>query len=656
MVDFRKWLIAFAPAALLFCLGSSAFAQGPTAFICNATAGNPHIVRSEGVAELVGDLILNCTGGSVTPAGTLVPLSNVQISLNTNVTSRLTGAGGASEAILAIDEPFPNNGAGQTPFPPTATQVPGSTPSQQGCVADGLHGCDIISIGTALNFGLTGNYNGVTGLLGPGPHYNVFQGITNPSIPNQVNWQGVPIDAPGTTGTRIIRITNVRADACMLGSGSTLVPTTITELIGVTGSQTIIINNPLQTVALAEKGLLSSVAPATYAQCNSLNEFLIDGAPGLTAPAISLSATEGFAAAFKTSVAFSAGTGVFVQNVFGTSYNTESGYVPLAVLGLDQTKATIGLADTGTQVTFTVTNIGAGVSLFAPPSVSLVGPDGVTPTGGLAQLVGTGGVPSPFNLGPISTVPVPVTITGTTASVTYVIVADDPNVVESINLPLSVAFINSSSTLPASGVSSVAINFAPLATSTQNVSSTSAPIPRFCQPYGPGTVFSIVPCTCNLLFPFVTNQAGFDTGVAIANTSADPYGTVPQTGTVSLWYYGNTAGGGAAPGMATSQPVPAGEELVFLLSSGGNFGIPATPNFQGYMIAQADFQFCHGFAFISDVGAQKLAEGYLAISLDAPSWSTVTDLTHNVTSGPITLRGGPTGTTSGPSVGEDNAH
>ena len=30
----------------------------------------------------------------------------------------------------------------------------------------------------------------------------------------------------------------------------------------------------------------------------------------------------------------------------------------------------------------------------------------------------------------------------------------------------------------------------------------------------------------------------------------------------------------------------------------------------------ANFQYCHGFAFISDLGAQKLAEGYLAIQLD----------------------------------------
>jgi hypothetical protein len=38
--------------------------------------------------------------------------------------------------------------------------------------------------------------------------------------------------------------------------------------------------------------------------------------------------------------------------------------------------------------------------------------------------------------------------------------------------------------------------------------------------------------------------------------------------------------------------------------------------FQGYIIAQANFQWCHGFAFISDTAATNLAEGYLAIQLD----------------------------------------
>src|SRR5579871_3908414 len=106
MADFRKWLFAFAVVALMLGLQVSASAQtNAPAFACTANAGVPPIVRAEGVTELVGDLILNCTGGTFTPAGLNIPQSNVQIFLNTNVTSR-TYAGGLSEAILTIDEPF----------------------------------------------------------------------------------------------------------------------------------------------------------------------------------------------------------------------------------------------------------------------------------------------------------------------------------------------------------------------------------------------------------------------------------------------------------------------------------------------------------------------------------------------------------------------
>ena len=42
------------------------------------------------------------------------------------------------------------------------------------------------------------------------------------------------------------------------------------------------------------------------------------------------------------------------------------------------------------------------------------------------------------------------------------------------------------------------------------------------------------------------------------------------------------------------------------------------PNFQGYMFAVCNFQYAHGFAFISDVGARNLAMGYLALVIPDP--------------------------------------
>jgi hypothetical protein len=55
------------------------------------------------------------------------------------------------------------------------------------------------------------------------------------------------------------------------------------------------------------------------------------------------------------------------------------------------------------------------------------------------------------------------------------------------------------------------------------------------------------------------------------------------------------------------------------LSSGGNHGIAAPPDFQGYIIATCSFPYAHGFAIVSDLGSQRLAEGYLALILDGQS-------------------------------------
>ncbi len=65
MVDFRKWLFALAVVGLLLGIGSSA-ANAQGTLNCTTTAGggvNVNI-RAEGVTELVGDLIINCSGGT----------------------------------------------------------------------------------------------------------------------------------------------------------------------------------------------------------------------------------------------------------------------------------------------------------------------------------------------------------------------------------------------------------------------------------------------------------------------------------------------------------------------------------------------------------------------------------------------------------------
>lgn len=109
------------------------------------------------------------------------------------------------------------------------------------------------------------------------------------------------------------------------------------------------------------------------------------------------------------------------------------------------------------------------------------------------------------------------------------------------------------------------------------------------------------PPSTNLLFSLVTNQGGFDTGIAIANTTADPFGTTPQNGTCTLTFFGANA-----PAPLTTPEIVAGTAHTLVASS-------SAPNFQGYVIAECNFPLAHGFAFVSDFGAQNVAMASLAL-------------------------------------------
>src|SRR5258706_11498971 len=110
MVDFRRMIPVL--AVIAFLLGSAVTASAQTPFSCFASGGVSTPARSEGLTELVGDLVLNCTGGVPTAPGVPIPPVNIQIFLNTSLTSRLLTTSAApaiqySEALLLLDEPAP---------------------------------------------------------------------------------------------------------------------------------------------------------------------------------------------------------------------------------------------------------------------------------------------------------------------------------------------------------------------------------------------------------------------------------------------------------------------------------------------------------------------------------------------------------------------
>lgn len=628
MTNFRKWSPVLAVVALMIGAAATANAQQVAAFSCVGNAGVPPIVRAEGLAELVGDIVLNCSGGTPTAASVLVPQTNVQIFLNTNITSRLT-ADPWSEALLMIDEPGPA--------------------AQRYCSLNG--GCAITGVGPLVP-GFDGVHDGVDYDDPSAPAIaNVFQGRQVGA--NSVVWLGVPIDPPGTNATRIIRITNVRANANQLGVSSTLIPTQIVMFISATGTTSIPINNPQQTVAFIQPGMsfgLRNVV-STYLQCVSNNrDAATDSSKALNnGVAHVLRFTEGFANAFKrrnTALGSTADVSPtpLNQNIPGAIYNTESGFynsTPVLASVTSNTAlnglAAAGLADQGTRLRAVFSNVPAGIVLYATlygitststgPAVTGAAGNG-NPSGSftyavrLVQTDSNGGGAFSAILGTTtatgssgSPAVAPLTLSSGSGTAVWEVMTSDPLRLETVEVGVGVSYVaNTSNNLPGLGTASVAASFAPLSTVT--TASASAPVPRFADTSSARTLFTVSACTTNLLFVFLTNQAGFDSGIAISNTSVDPFGTAPQSGPCKLNYYGETTGGGAAPAAQTSAVIPGGKQLTAVLSTGGNYGIAATPGFQGYMIAQCSFQYAHGLAFISDVGANRISEAYLALVLD----------------------------------------
>jgi hypothetical protein len=182
------------------------------------------------MTEIIGDILIVCTGGVSVASGTAIPTVNITISLGTNVTSRLLGTPGvanASEALLIIDEAgaTPSSGGVLVPllpgFGPGAPQKLCSTPK----IGAGTGGCVEYA-------NMIGGYPVMVGTSGgTSPGANVFQGLVSG---NQVTLNGVPVLAPAVGGSaRTFRITNIRANATVFPAGA--VTTQLLASISVSG-------------------------------------------------------------------------------------------------------------------------------------------------------------------------------------------------------------------------------------------------------------------------------------------------------------------------------------------------------------------------------------------------------------------------------------
>ena len=587
MADFRRCFIALAALALLFGAVSTVSAQP---FTCQSTA--PAVqMRAEGLTEKGGDFVLTCTGGTPIAPGAPAPTVNIQVFLNTNVTSRiLTSATGATDALLLIDEP---------PVSGTGAQNVCTVPASQ------TNLCPVLGLGASPS----------------SPYlqtdaFNVWQGQWLSTQTNSIIFNGVPIAPPGTMGgNRIFRITNIRADANALGVVANGTPLGVTETLTSSNPSILPIssNNASQTIGSVQQGLIVTTGTqGSFQQCTSHD---------CPVAANTLTLNKGFARAFEVRSfgADMSGTPagpstLNAQDTPGTAYNTETFFYNPDLLG-----GNAGTADFGTRLRITFNSVNAGVTVWVPVDL------GYDTTGTTNNYFNLAAGTDPGQLSSL-TLSLYAHLTASEAGgqpgqrqrywvlgrlgfhiggfhrsrrgdLRGIAATNTSSSTEDFVVPVTISYTaNPGQNIPALGTSTVGASFAPVSTVTE--ASSSDPIPRFADTSKAVNDFTISKCATHLLFPFVTNQAGFDTGLAISNTSQDPYGTSTQTGTCTLNFYGDTA----PAAFTTPADVAAGTTWTTTAMS-------VAPGFQGYVIADCQFQYAHGFAFVTRRGCGRCGHG-----------------------------------------------
>jgi len=771
MADFRKLYYALAIGALFVGCTVSASAQSLNCGSNSLTATN-QIIRAEGDAELVGDIVLACVqpvGASfTTPPGTLVAGADITVSIpSTIITSKVINPGATtpiSEATLIIDD-LKDQTTGN--YPGSRHHLICSDTTNPG----GLGVCQIL----AQASGPQNTYDGTPG------HPNIFVG--QPNGTGALIFRGVPLDPPGTGFTRFLRFTNIRVNAAATGLTPGNPLSQITAVISFQGPASVQNATIQTTVATIQTGNGGTTVPSTdsaFLQCEYplfTSSGTADGAvtqdcgisgsggpssggssSGTTTSAIlqafcTVSSTnanaglkfspgkfaaaqfkEGFQSAWKArNMSLYLGSGGLVlgpggapvdgggnnnnqnsTNYFtydGSStpfttnpdiamnnpqirYFTEGGFTESVngALNASVTSYQIssgpgfhyegspwstlqpgaGVADQGTRLQATLTNIPANVTVSLPTVVWLwngglnsgvavlvnttangggainpwvsggVNGSSALPSVQTGVVQNTGGfctndpVTPPSNEGPTKEVACNgyVDVTGPTATFTYEIIFSDPFAVEVMDVIPVVYFPATELTskpqvLPQTNVWAQIspYTFAPWiaqpgGNQTTNPLGQIAGTPRFLQTTGTALNFIYVNnCTCSVLFPWVVSDNTYVTGIAVANTSADPtnalsipgYTAVQENGTIKLYLFGTISGKTAQTNTSIAAVYP-GTDTQALAGSYATFIV--NTGFDGYAITQANFQYCHGVAFLFNLGGSVPPISYLGLVMD----------------------------------------
>ena len=428
-----KFLYSLILVALLAGLGVPANGQAT----CAVNSGVNTLVRAESNSDLVGDIVIACTGGTPTAPGQLVPQVNILVTLNGTITSRITAtlSSGANmnEALLLMDDPNSTKWNSTTAHPIANCGLHGEDSSTSG---PGI--CAIVSDGTPND-----TYDGDTTHQGTGAcssstayscgRPNVFQGrqaTTLAGPANVVQFLGIPFDPPDPTACspypsariRTMRITNLRVNGAGYGVANPYDAVPVIATIAVSTNPVMTLSNTSVQLGQVEMGLLSQVTAGSFLQCVSTATSTGDPANPFFSGSMKVRVLENFATAFKVKnlrqildngtwglnywYTYNGGTAYnedYDQNVPGVTYSTETGF-------------------------------------YFPATGSSIAPGGVEPPSGFGQPVLGGNIGSRFSNGGTDT---GFAAAGRASQGTRIAVALDPPLAgTSVFMPIVVALRN----------------------------------------------------------------------------------------------------------------------------------------------------------------------------------------------------------------------
>ena len=405
----------------------------------------------------------------------------------------------------------------------------------------------------------------------------------------EVAFDGVTVPFPGLGSnppTTEIRISSIRGNVTQLGLPSEGNVIQIDAIVSTEPPQTLSVGVPNVTIGFSRLSLISEgVSDAVSGlQCVDLEE-----------ESASLTIREGFASAWKTQGVPSDAKGTFWESgIFATGSNNDAG-------ASQETQFRMSFASIPDDVSLSLNNRVVDTAAGLELTLLSVNDDSVNDLcdnpGGSEEVAHVDGE----------------------AVAIYGVCDNNPNAREEISIPINLEW--ESDDTPDVGAGTVTISYDPL--NGSDFSDDDDPEPRFVDTASsPEEFVSVTKCVTTILFPFVTNQSGFDTGLAISNTSEDwgLSGIDGQDGGCEIHYVGTDTSDNTPDEDITTEDVVAGDQLVWLLSAGGSHGLVGAPDFQGYVLAACDFQYAHGYAFITDGfggGIPALAQGYLALIIPA---------------------------------------